>query len=682
MSERADNDRARRLRIRLVGLSFLMLFVELALIRWLGENIVFLSYFTNFVLLGSFLGIGLGFLTADRPSRFRWLPAALFALVAFALVFPVEISRAGSDVIFFGSLEVSGLPIWVMLPVVFMGAAGVLYLIAHAVARTFVEFPPLEAYRLDILGSVLGIVGFTALSWLRAPPVVWALVAAVLIVWLGADEVDGRGKILLAGLVIVLGAQSVSGHLWSPYYRVTWFERAGAVHVNVNGIPHQTVRTNEQRATAEPLYLEPYTFTGGRTIERVLIIGAGTGADVALALASGAEHVDAVEIDPVIFRLGTEVNPERPYDDDRVDVTIDDGRAFMQRSDGGYDLVLFALPDSLTLVAGQSSLRLESYLFTQEAIDEAVGLLADDGVFAMYNYYTEEWLVARLAATVAAATGEPPCVVAPNAQAGLAMIAGGPGVDIADCRSPVRDLTNAPDPVTDDWPFLYVRDRGLPSFYLIGMASILAATLVLVRRAGLRRGSVRGHLDLFLMGVAFLLLEAKSVVQFALWFGTTWVVNALVFTGVLLSVLGAVELARRIRLPRPAVLYGLLGAAVLTSWAVPPAILLELGSIPRLVVATVLTFSPIFLANLVFAQRFENTSHSAAAFGANLLGAMVGGALEYGALVIGYRSLALVVGVLYGLAFIAWRRIEAGAETGAGMVTDHTIRTGVPTQPA
>ena len=50
---------------RLVLGSALMLFLELALIRWLGSNIVHLSYFSNFVLLGSFLGIGLGL--PDRP---------------------------------------------------------------------------------------------------------------------------------------------------------------------------------------------------------------------------------------------------------------------------------------------------------------------------------------------------------------------------------------------------------------------------------------------------------------------------------------------------------------------------------------------------------------------------------------------------------------------------------------
>jgi hypothetical protein len=166
----------------------------------------------------------------------------------------------------------------------------------------------------------------------------------------------------------------------------------------------------------------------------------------------------------------------------------------------------------------------------------------------------------------------------------------------------------------------------------------------------------RPHADLFVMGTAFLLLETKSVVQFALWFGTTWAVNALVFAGVLLSVLAAIELARARRLPPLPILYAVLLASVAASWLVPAGALLALPGPARFVAAVLLTFTPIFIANLVFARRFASTSHSTAAFGANLLGAMVGGVLEYTSLILGYRALAVLVAVLYGGAFMVWRR--------------------------
>jgi hypothetical protein len=113
-------------------------------------------------------------------------------------------------------------------------------------------------------------------------------------------------------------------------------------------------------------------------------------------------------------------------------------------------------------------------------------------------------------------------------------------------------------------------------------------------------------------------------------------------------------------MPKPLYMYGGLAAAVAISWAIPAGALLELPTGTRLVAAVALTFSPIFLANLVFAQRFNETSHSAEAFGVNLLGAMVGGILEYSALAVGYRSLAILVAALYGLAYLVWARDAAG----------------------
>jgi hypothetical protein len=163
------------------------------------------------------------------------------------------------------------------------------------------------------------------------------------------------------------------------------------------------------------------------------------------------------------------------------------------------------------------------------------------------------------------------------------------------------------------------------------------------------------YLDLFFMGAAFLLLETKNVVQFALLFGTTWFVNALVFAGVLVAVLLAVEVARRVRLPEPKYMYGALGLALLLGWAVPPSALLGLAPALRFAAATSIAFAPIFLANLVFAERFARVSASTVAFGANLLGAMVGGLVEYGALLVGYRALLIVAAVLYGLAFLTGR---------------------------
>lgn len=647
-------------RVRLVLLSFLMLFVELALIRWTGSNVVHLSYFSNFVLLGSFLGIGIGFLRADKPHNlFPYAPVALTLLVAFVRFFPVEIQRSGSDLLFFGTLRSSGPPRELVLAVIFVTVAAAMAFIAEGVARTFVTFEPLEAYRLDIVGSIAGIVGFSALSFLRAPPLAWGVVVGVVFLLLYRPRSLSSQVLLQAaailGLVVILGLESfASGTSWSPYYKVTVREET-APFVRVNGVPHQALFETSENPPV--LYTRAYERIRPGRLDDVLVIGAGGGNDVSLALEHGARHVDAVEIDPRLYEIGTDLHPDRPYDDDRVDVHIDDGRAFLERTDRRYDLILFALPDSLTLVSGQSSLRLESYLFTQEAIESAREHLKPQGAFAMYNYYLEQWLVDRLANTLDEAYGRPPCVDSFGGEGRFSVLVNSDDPDALRCDTVWESATDpVPAAATDDHPFPYLQERSIPLFYVVTIALILAASLVGVRVASGRLRRMVTYADLFFMGAAFLLLETKSVVQFALLFGTTWFVNALTFTGILLSVLAAVEVSRRVTFRNPPRLYAALLVALLAAWAVPLERLLSLPVGLRFVAAVVVAFTPIFLANLVFAQRFKDVSASAPAFGANLLGAMVGGLLEYGALLVGYRALLVVVAVLYGLAFVFGRR--------------------------
>jgi SAM-dependent methyltransferase len=642
-----------------------MLFVELVLIRWTASNVIYLSYFSNFVLLGSFLGIGVGFLRSrSRVELFPRAAPALAVFVFFVLLFPVQVDRSGTQLIYFGGRP-SGLPIWVMLPAIFVATAVIMAMIADGVARTFAEFQPLEAYRLDILGSMLGIGAFSLLSFLGAPPVAWGLVVAVCIVALSLRRTTfvqwlQLGLALLA-IVIMLWSESISANTyWSPYYKVSFGKNGDVTYVFVNGISHQSIKSVADRRRTEPLYFAPYERAPNNALGRVLIIGAGTGSDVAIALNEGAKHVDAVEIDPRLYALGRELNPEHPYQDPRVQVIVNDGRAFLQQSDRHYDMILFALPDSLTLVAGQSSLRLESYLFTLDAMRVARDHLAPGGVFAMYNFYREQWLVDRLAGTLDEAYGHPPCIDMTGTVGHFAVLTTSIDPEHVSCRTVWHPAaTKAPPPATDDHPFVYLRTRTIPSIYLLTLGLILFVSILTVRVSVGRLGRMRSYLDLFFMGAAFLLLETKNVVQFALLFGTTWFVNALVFGGVLLSVLLAVEVARRVRFAHPGRLYAALVAVLLVAWLVPPESLLSLSIIPRFFAAITIAFGPIFVANLIFAERFRDVGSSVIAFGANLLGAMVGGLLEYGALVLGYRSLLLVVAGLYLLAFVS-RPVETG----------------------
>ena len=649
-------------RLRLVALSFLMLFLELALIRWTGSNVLYLSYFSNFILLASFLGIGLGFLRANSGRNlFRFAPIALAVLVGFVRLFPVEIDRSGTELIFFGALGTrTGLPPFITLPLLFLGVAGVMMLVGEGVARTFRQFPPLEAYRLDILGSLAGIIAFSLLGFLEAPPVVWGAVVAAGLFML----IDRRSALwqapALAIMLTVLGLESVvATDSWSPYYKIRLIPQpSGAITLLVNGIPHQTIEAASRKLDVVSIYGIPYTRMRA-TPNDVLIIGAGTGDDVAIALRLGARHVDAVEIDPRIHAIGVQLNPDRAFQDPRVTSFVNDGRAFLEQTRRRYDLILFALPDSLTLVAGQSSLRLESYLFTAEAMQAARRHLTPEGAFGEYNYYREQWLIDRLAGTLQQVYGRAPCVDSVGEFGRLAVLMASSSATALQCPTTWQPASpTTPPPATDDYPFLYLQARTIPDFYLLTLALILGSALLLVRlSAGTLRPMGR-YLDLFCMGAAFLLLETKNVVQFALLFGTTWFVNSLVFVGILLAVYLAIEVARRIDLGPSWRLYLALLVALAVAWLVQPELLLTLAVVPRFVAAIVIAFAPVFLANLVFARRFRDVSASNLAFAANLLGAMVGGVLEYASLLTGYRALLILIALLYAGAF-ALQRFQA-----------------------
>ena len=151
--------------------------------------------------------------------------------------------------------------------------------------------------------------------------------------------------------------------------------------------------------------------------------------------------------------------------------------------------------------------------------------------------------------------------------------------------------------------------------------------------------------------------------------------NALVFAGILVAVLAAIEVADRFRPRRPELWYVALLASLAVAWLVPASWLLSLPWAVRLAVAIVVAFLPVFFANVIFAQRFRDVSSSTTAFGANLLGAMLGGVLEYVAIVSGYASLLLVAAILYGLAFL-FGRSKLVADPGPTPAAEPTALTG------
>ena len=672
---------------KLFFLGFLTLFLELVLIRYLAGSIWNLGYFPNLVLLAVFVGMGFGFLLhhlipARRSSQlFHGSLFVLLLLVVFVRYmsptlpgFGQVFGEIGGELYFTLSPVEEGTESFLMFEVWFAAIVCVFAFLSQRTAKLFRLFQPLRAYTLDISGSCCGVLCFMLMSWAHVPAYIWFLIS--LLLFAAAMEkcswmlrllpalpfaaivilVHGQDSTLMAGAAYE-GEMAVH---WSPYQRVTYVDNPVSKaqrFIRVNGIHHQSLLTREQilnsyyqgpHAARKKQGLEPY--------RRVLIIGAGAGNDTVAALANGAEQVDAVEIDPVIAELGRRHHPEDPYADPRVTVTIDDGRAFMTRTDRRYDLVIFAQTDSLVKVSSMAQLRLENYLFTEESIRRAYSLLGDGGDLAFYNGYRRWWLVEKYQRLIHAATGRYPRIIH-KFETTVTLVVGRE----SPAEAAPAFLESENDIPTDDWPFPYLQTRGMPLLYLLAITGagifVLAMAIFLHRLEGRRRLKEGVRLGLAVklafvfMGIAFLLLETKSIVQFSLLFGTTWVNTSLVFLAVLLLVLAAnwCALLLRQRWVLPLV-YLLLLASCLVTFAYPVAGLLGLESgALKFILASLLTFSPIFFANLVFSVTFRDQLVPEHLFGWNLLGGSVGGLLEYSSMAIGYNALAVIVAVCYTL---------------------------------
>jgi hypothetical protein len=663
--------------------SFVILFFELICIRWIPSYVRYMGFFSNFILLAAFLGIGLGILTARRPRL--WLPpfpALLLGLVVLVALERFEFPVQMTDVLYSGEgIKAAQQESYWTVPVLFSAVVLAFVPLGRPLGILLRSLPPLKAYAIDIAGSLLGIAVFFVLSLLSLPPIVWFTLLVLALVPLLAPRMLLLSAPLMVGSLYLVW-QLGTGSYWSPYYRIQLFptERGGYV-LNVNNTGHQAMESWRYK---EPFYRKVYEIFPGQTFANVLILGSGSGSDVATALAHDAGHVDAVEIDPTILRLGAQLNPDRPYDDPRVTRYLNDGRAFLRTTDRTYDLIIFALPDSLTLTSSFSSLRLESFLLTEDAIRSARSRLSDDGVLVLYNYYREDWLIGKLASMLQTTFGEPPFAVTYGGWGRAAVLMAGPRLARAtpEVHEPYREAASAGDFLaitgsgrlpggsllvpTDDWPLLYLTHPSVPPIYLGSLFLVALIALLSVAVAAPPRSLRRFDWHFFWLGMAFMLLETRSLVTFALLFGTTWLVNSLVFFAILMSVLLAILFNARVRIRRVGWLYGLLFAMLVLNYLLPPERLLLGSAVVRYLGVSVFAFLPIFLANVVFSNSFRDAEAADLAFASNLLGIMAGGMLEYSSLLFGYRFLLLLVIAFYAAALLAqlWRKRRAPDESG------------------
>src|SRR5689334_4071167 len=256
--------------IRLFAVGFLVLFMELACIRWFATYVVFLQFFTNVILIASFLGMSCGCLAAQRKQEWlHYFPViglgaivtalAMSAVYHFwsGLLIDVGSQRSAQEVFFgteYGNPDVAKfvIPIEAIAAVFFVLVALIFVGLGQVLGRAFDAYPDrVLGYTLNIGGSLAGILGFSLLAFAQTPPLVWFLIGAAGVAFLlarGGGLTVARGAALAALLAVVAVpiATLMSGvqTRWSPYYEIQ-YDPAGR-SITVNTIGHQTMVPFEQ----------------------------------------------------------------------------------------------------------------------------------------------------------------------------------------------------------------------------------------------------------------------------------------------------------------------------------------------------------------------------------------------------------------------------------------------------
>lgn len=692
---------------QLVLISSLSLFVEMLMIRWVSSDIRIFAYFKNFVLVACFLGFGLGCYLCRRRVQLAALiaPLLLLTVILKAPISPLRRSIAALPQMLGASVEVHvwGVP---AMPTSWVGmllAMGFVVPIFAVIATAFIPFGQLvgwylenapqgvAAYSINVVASLAGIAGFTSLCFLNQPPWVWFLIAGILSLLFFWRQTFSR-KVLGITFLVCVCLLAIPDHrhaktYWSPYQKLTIrpvynngqletysLTTNDSLYQTILNLSPEFVQAHADVFREHPLdrnaYNMPYRFYPSPP--SVLVLGSGMGNDVAAALRNGAGSVEAVEIDPLILKLGQELHFEHPYQSPRVQVVVNDARSYIENSHARFDLIVFSLLDSHTTTSHFTNIRIDNYVYTREALQRAKQLLKPDGLFVVKFQVDTPWIAGRLYELMQTTFGQPPIQFQTDLggydTSGRFFVAGSPERLAKATSDPsvaayLASHGNMPMQraglTTDDWPYFYQHARGLPIVVILVSVAVLIVFGWFLRQAS----GVGGRIDLHFMflGAGFMLLEAQIVSKMALLFGTTWMVNAVVVSGLLCLIVGANLVYSALpRIPL-AVAYAGLFVSLAVMFALPMEKLFYESWTLRALVATLALCMPVFFAGIIFISSFARVGFRGSALGSNLFGALLGGLLESSSLWFGLKSLTILAAILY-LASALFLRSSAGTD--------------------
>jgi len=693
----------------LFWISLAALYIEIMMIRWIGTEVRVFAYFQNLALIACFLGFGLG---CYWSARHKSLVFTLLAMAGLAVLTATPLRAwqgflsalstrlsLSPDAAMWGFVQTTGPTTWFLLLLAsvvgvttfLLLLVGVMIPLGQWVGFYLDRAPnPVQAYSANLLGSVAGIWIFAAMAFLRLSPSYWFVLALALMVLLPPFSRRFALMSAIAGIGVLLLFQiarhSGTTTYWSPYQKLEVLPMGDEQYlIRVNNTGYMNIanmtsgflsRNPEIAHAYKDLSSYDAPFRFAQSADQVLIVGAGAGNDAAAALRNGAKHVDAVEIDPVILFLGGKLHPDKPYSSPQVHKVLNDARAFLRQSKERYDVILFGLLDSHTQFSDYSNMRIDNYVYTEEAFRQARALLKPNGIlvvkFEVRDPWT--WMGRRFNVMLDNIFGRPPIVFV-SSWLGVALDSATVFIESNDpglwnrstqpelaaiiAKHPPEfslDLQGAPPPATDDWPYVYHRGHWIPRTYLTISLILLAIAIFLVR--GTLEPGKASTWHFFFLGAGFLLLETQLVSRLALYFGTTWLVNCVALTAILLVLVGANFYVSRTSVDRLEPYYALLVLFLLGNYFFPWQAL----PYPARTVGVLLSVAyaiPVLFAGIIFTESFRRHAEKSSAFGANIVGAVAGGLAQNLSFIFGMKVLLIFAAIFYIVSAICVRFAKA-----------------------
>lgn len=699
--------------LNLFCVSFLILFLELLLIRLLSTEIRIFAYLSNILLISIFIGTGIGMLIKRNVPIYASAITLFVLEVILTMHYIVRLPNVEFK-IFTGITELlaplSNSYIWLQSETysksgVLIGLALVIFLIA-LVSFLFVPLgqylgniftkgkKPITLYSVDILAAIFGMWAFQFFSVAGFSPYLGLFLCQILLFFLSSTNFSKYVSLitLAFSVILMLPKEAYQPYekpvtFWSPYQKLTLSlvknekpYQAGGWYLEVNNVGYMgllDLSTKSYSLREEGLkkvfvkgmddlpyqdqYSLPYKIRPDS--KNVLIIGGGGGNDAAAALRAGIGDVDIVEIDPKVADIGKKYHPESPYLSKNVNLVVNDGRAYIEQTNKKYDVIIMSLADSHTTSSSLSNVQLDNYLYTYEALTKTRERLSENGVLFLTFEVTRPWIGDRIQDTLQKAFGGKPDIVEIRSDGvfgwgGVMFIEPKEGGSIKG-QLEDKNLVAFLDKNSRDFSNLVpnILTDNWPYIYLdkprIPLLHLVIAVISLVGLLLFKSKQTvmkRFNIPFFLLGVGFMLFEIQNISKSALIFGNTWVTNLFIISGVLLFILAA-NLATLKKLMNEKQAFVFLFITLLTQILVPLNTFNSLPFWPKVGTSVLFLTLPHFFSAIIFASLFAKDRERGTLFGSNLIGSALGGFLAISSYLFGISSLLYITLIAYSAGF-------------------------------